>query len=190
MDDLGQLVLIALGSNANSNWGDPTETVQKAMESLHKFAISSVQPSRLYQTPAFPAGAGPNFVNMACTFFTAFSPDDLLDALHRIEAESGRTRTRRWGQRTLDLDLIAVGQEVFPDRVVHAHWRNLPLAEQARSAPDTLILPHPRVQDRAFVLVPLADIAPEWRHPLLDLSVSQMLNALPETDRASVVPLP
>ncbi|MCA3440866.1 MAG: 2-amino-4-hydroxy-6-hydroxymethyldihydropteridine diphosphokinase, partial [Rhodobacter sp.] len=62
-------------------------------------------------------------------------------------------------------------------------------ALQAQTAPDRLVLPHPRLQDRAFVLVPLADIAPRWRHPVLGLTVSQMLKALPEADRRAVVPL-
>jgi 2-amino-4-hydroxy-6-hydroxymethyldihydropteridine diphosphokinase len=64
----------------------------------------------------------------------------------------------------------------------------LPPEDQARLAPDRLILPHPRLQDRAFVLVPLADVAPDWRHPLSGLSVDQMLQALPAEDVAAVVP--
>lgn len=188
MEELGQLALIALGSNAYSTWGNPTETVQKAMKLLQPLAISPVRPSRFYQTPAFPAGTGPDFVNLACAFFTPIPSTDLLAGLHRIEAQAGRTRDHRWGQRTLDLDLIGLGQNVLPDAAVHAYWRDLPLAAQARIAPETLILPHPRVQDRAFVLVPLADIAPDWRHPLLDLSVTEMLTAVPAADRACVVP--
>lgn len=101
----------------------------------------------------------------------------------------GRTRDTRWGMRTLDLDLIAIGDAVLPDEKTQDHWRFLPPDTQRIAAPDRLILPHPRMQDRAFVLVPLADVAPDWCHPRLNLTVAQMLAALPAQDRDEVVPL-
>ena len=189
MRDFGQLALIALGSNKNSCWGDAAETVQKGMNILQSLAHSPFEQSRKYSTPAFPVGSGPDFVNMACAFFTTSSAVDLLQILHGIEADAGRTRDQRWGPRTLDLDLVALGQQVLPDASGHAHWMDLSVADQRQTAPDTLILPHPRVQDRAFVLVPLFDVAPQWRHPVLDVTVTQMLAALPAADRAGVVPL-
>ena len=92
--------------------------------------------------------------------------------------------------RTLDLDLIALGDLVLPDPATHAAWRALPPDLQKMRAPDALILPHPRVQDRAFVLVPLADVAPDWTHPVLGLTVTAMLAARPVAERTEVVPLP
>jgi 2-amino-4-hydroxy-6-hydroxymethyldihydropteridine diphosphokinase len=91
--------------------------------------------------------------------------------------------------RTLDLDLLALGDSVLPDAAVQDRWRNLPAADQARIAPDQLILPHPRMQDRAFVLIPLADVAPDWCHPLLGLTVAQMVSCLPAEDRAAIAPI-
>lgn len=101
----------------------------------------------------------------------------------------GRTRGVRWGTRTLDLDLIACGDAVLPDLTTYLHWRDLPLEAQMQAAPQELILPHPRMQDRAFVLVPMADIAPDWVHPVLDRSVRQMLAALPAAACAEITPL-
>lgn len=184
-----RLTLVALGSNAESPHGGARTTVQAAMAALQASFEDGIAVSRLFATPAFPTGSGPDFVNAAVAFHSVAAASDILDRLHGIEAEFGRTRRARWGQRSLDLDLIAMGDLVLPDAATQARWRDLPLTEQQRHAPEELILPHPRVQDRAFVLVPLADVAVEWRHPILDLSVAQMLAARPETEKAGVKPL-
>ena len=142
--------------------------------------------SRLYQTPGFPAGSGPDYVNAAALILTAEPAGTILERLHRIEACFGRERAQRWGPRTLDLDLLAVGEMVCPDAAVQTAWRTLTPDSQRHSMPDQLILPHPRLQDRAFVLVPLAEIAPDWRHPLTNLTVRQMLLDLPKAEIAAI----
>jgi 2-amino-4-hydroxy-6-hydroxymethyldihydropteridine diphosphokinase len=114
---------------------------------------------------------------------------DLLTILHKTEREFGRSRTIRWGARVLDLDLLALGQTVLPNLAEQEKWRDLSAEQAGQIAPDTLILPHPRLQDRAFVLVPWADIAPDWAHPATGLTVRQMMDALPEVDRASMTAL-
>lgn len=145
--------------------------------------------SRLFATPCFPPGAGPDYVNAAAVIATSLDPPTLLGHLNAIEDRFGRQRVQRWGQRTLDLDLLAYEDLVLPDAATHDHWRNLPPEAQVRQAPDTLILPHPRLQDRAFVLVPLAEIAPDWRHPRLGITVLEMLNRLEMAEIAAVTPL-
>ena len=91
--------------------------------------------------------------------------------------------------RTLDLDLLALGDSVVPDEATQTAWRDLPAEEQPRRTPDRLILPHPRLQDRGFVLIPLADIAPDWRHPLTGQTVAQMRDALTPAQTAGIVPI-
>lgn len=145
--------------------------------------------SRLFATPCFPPGAGPDYVNAAAVIATSLDPPTLLGHLNAIEDRFGRQRVQRWGQRTLDLDLLAYEDLVLPDAATHDHWRNLPPDAQVRQAPDALILPHPRLQDRAFVLVPLAEIAPDWRHPRLGITVLEMLNRLEMAEIAAVTPV-
>lgn len=145
--------------------------------------------SRLYTTPAFPAGSGPDFVNAVFSLTTDIGPETLLTILHEIESEAGRVREKRWGPRTLDLDLLAYGDLILPDLDVWTDWHDLPPEQQTEVAPDRLVLPHPRMQDRAFVLVPLADVAPTWVHPVLDLGVDDLLDACLGEDLASIVPL-
>lgn len=184
-----ETALISVGSNDLSFWGSSLQTVQRALKELAPLAKGEVIASRFYRTPAFPAGSGPDYVNAAACFPTALSAPDLLAALHRIEAGAGRERVRRWGQRTLDLDLVALGPAVLPDPQTYARWRDLPLEQQMQQAPAELILPHPRMQDRAFVLVPLAEITPDWVHPVLGATVRALCDALPAADKADVVPL-
>lgn len=181
--------LLALGSNLASGSGSPAETLRKALKLLSKMGAVIRTTSPFYHTPAFPAGSGPDFVNAAVFFEAKFNPSVTLTVLHQVEEELGRERMQRWGQRTLDLDLIASADVVLPDLPTHQHWRDLPLEEQMREAPAQLVLPHPRMQDRAFVLVPMADIAPDWVHPILKLSVLEMLEALPKQDKDAVKPL-
>jgi 2-amino-4-hydroxy-6-hydroxymethyldihydropteridine diphosphokinase len=181
--------LIALGGNLPSTMGGPADTLRAALSALGQAGAGVLAVSRFYQTPCFPAGAGPDYVNAAARIACDASAAQMLALLHDVEAQFGRERVQRWGRRTLDLDLIAAGDQVLPDRQVHAEWRDLPSDQQTLRAPDRLILPHPRVQDRAFVLIPLADVAPDWCHPVLGLTVRQMVDALPPEARKEVVAL-
>jgi len=182
-------MIISLGSNQQMAGASPQLVVEQAIEALHVRGAVIRKISRFYETPCFPVGTGPEFINAACLLETTWSPSEALDKLHAIEKEFGRKRTQRWGQRTLDLDLIAVKDVVCPNLQTHKKWRNLDPGRQMTEAPTELIVPHPRMQDRAFVLIPMKDIVPNWVHPILDLSVDQMLDALPQSEKVAIKPL-
>lgn len=182
--------IVGLGANLPSAEGSASEALRTAIGILHAepdISISAI--SRLWRTSAVPAGAGPDYVNAVATIATGLRAEAVLARLHAIEARFGRDRsTGRWSARVLDLDLIALDDLVLPDLAMQRRWVGLAPARQFCEAPDRLILPHPRMQDRGFVLAPLAEIAPGWCHPVTGLSVVAMLAALGPKGVAGMVP--
>lgn len=181
--------LIALGCNIPTGDLDLKETLIRAITALETAGLKPSATSRFFTTPCFPKGAGPDYVNAAFASETDMPADEILTLLHQIEADFLRERDQRWGARSLDLDLLAVDNTISPDRETFLNWFNLPLEAQMSRAPDQLILPHPRIQDRGFVLIPLSDIAPDWIHPVFNLSVQQMISALPADEIKEIVPI-
>jgi len=181
--------VIALGANLNLREHGPKVTLKRGIDAILRQGVVIRAVSRFFETPCFPAGAGPDYVNAAALIETEMTPTDLLHLLHEVEHEFGRERVQRWGMRTLDLDLVCYDDLILPDRAEYDKWLSLAPEVQKQQAPDQLILPHPRLQDRAFVLVPMADVAPDWRHPVLGRTVSEMLLDLPAEDVAAVTPL-
>lgn len=183
------LALIGLGANEPAGDSAPAQTLVAALNMLPESRIEIDRISRLYRTPCFPVGAGPDYVNAAAALRVKIPPDALLARLHEIEASFGRTRQERWGNRVLDLDLLAFGDAVLPDPATQQHWRDLPPEDRRSRAPDQLIVPHPRLQDRAFVLIPLLDVAPDWHHPVMAQTVRQMCDDLTDDEIAGIVAL-
>lgn len=182
--------LISLGGNVASPGREVRENLERTLSILAGVeGIRVVRRSRWYRTPAFPAGSGPDFVNGAAALQTALAPEALLGALHRVEAELGRERPSRWAPRVCDLDLLAAGDLVLPDRPTLERWMALDLGTAQRVEPPRLILPHPRLHERGFVLVPLAEIAPGWRHPVTGRTAAEMRDALPREELAAIRPI-
>ncbi len=184
-----RLALIGLGGNLPSTLGEPIQTILTSLAYIQAKLGPIVSISRFYRTPAYPKSSGPDFVNAAVAVATVLCPDEILFNLHEVEAEAGRVREIRWGARTLDLDLLALGDVVLPDAMTQRDWMALPPRQQGRQTPHCLILPHPRLQDRGFVLIPLAEICSGWRHPVTGLSVGEMAQALSDDDKAAICPV-
>lgn len=151
------LAIIGLGANLE----DPPTMIRLALRDLSQTeGLEAAGLSSVYLTEPQGGPEGQNWYHNAVALFRCqLNPHDLLARLLQIESGLGRQRLERWGPRIIDLDLLALGQRVMDD-------------------PPRLILPHPRMEQRLFVLAPLAEAAPDWRHPLSGLTASEMLKAL------------
>lgn len=183
------IALVAMGANDSDDPHQLVGRLEAALTECISPAVSVRGVSRYYKTPCFPVNIGPDYVNAVAVLSTTLDATSLLQHLHAIEQSFGRERKLRWGTRSLDLDLLAFGGAILPDLATYQHWNDLPIEAQMSEAPTELILPHPRISDRAFVLIPLADVAPDWCHPVTGDSVRRMLDALPEAEKSSVIAL-
>lgn len=156
------MIFIAIGSNLpTEKFGSPFDNCREAVRRMPAYGIKPVQFSKCYQTEPVPKSDQPDYVNAVIAVETLLAPDELLRALRKIEQQFGRVRTEQNAARTLDLDIVSYNDEIV-------------------SSPPDLILPHPRMQDREFVLRPLADIAPNWVHPENGQSALGMLQKNPK----------
>jgi 2-amino-4-hydroxy-6-hydroxymethyldihydropteridine diphosphokinase len=153
------MILIALGANLPSQAGAPEATMRAALRELPRRKITVRAVSSFYATSAWPDPADPPFVNAVASIATELPPAGLLAAMRQIEVAHGRIQSQQNAPRTLDLDLLDY---------------------EGRVEAGPPILPHPRLQERGFVLVPLSDVAPQWRHPVSGRSVNALIAALPQ----------
>lgn len=173
------LIIVALGANVASTVGKPHETLQIALKLINRKAIDVLRVSSWWRTPAFPAESGDDFVNAVATLRSALAPSDILAQLHEVEAELGRVRQKRWEPRSCDLDLIAYEDQIAPDQTEVSRLMALGMTAVDQPPPDQLILPHPRMHERGFVLAPMAEVAPDWCHPILGKTTAELLADLP-----------
>ena len=151
---------IALGSNI----GDRLGTMRQAVMLLEERSLRISASSDVFETPPWGMENQPRFLNACVLAETDILPRALLELLLNIESDLGRIRRYKWGPREIDLDLLFYDDQVFNE--------------------SGLVLPHPQMHRRAFVLVPLVQIAPDWRHPVLGKSVRELAGSL---DAGSII---
>ncbi len=162
------MILIAYGANLPSQIGAPAETIRAALSRLSHNGVTPVAVSSFYTTPAWPNPSDPSYVNAVALMRTELTPVLLMKQLQETESAFGRMQTARNAPRTLDLDILDYDGKV-------------------EAGPPQL--PHPRLESRAFVLVPLRDVAPDWRHPVSGKGIDELIAALPVAEREAVRPL-
>ncbi|PZF70874.1 2-amino-4-hydroxy-6-hydroxymethyldihydropteridine diphosphokinase [Taibaiella soli] len=144
-------VYILLGSNE----GNREEKLGKAVSIIAETCGPVIRKSSLYETAAWGLEDQPDFLNQVICINTQFSPESLLQKTQQAELTLGRQRHIKWGQRTIDIDILLYNEAVVQQ--------------------PNLMIPHPFLQDRRFVMVPLAEIAPDKIHPLLHQSMKELL---------------
>ncbi len=157
------MIFIGIGSNLKSEtYGPPISNCEAAFEQISQNRVDILRQSSWYETVPIPASTQQNFVNGVVAVKTNLDSSQLLDVLLAIEIEMGRQRSEPNAARIIDLDLLSFNAKIIDS--------------------DRLTLPHPRLTERAFVVQPIAEIAPDWRHPISGLLITEILASLTDQD--------
>ncbi len=157
------MIFIGLGANLPSRYGRPEQTVKAAIAALAAAGVEILATSGLWRSAPVPISDDPWYCNAVVSVRAGMTSSALLDVLQNIEKDFGRGDNARNAPRVIDLDLLAFNNEIADT--------------------PALILPHPRMHERAFVLVPLREISPEWVHPVMNKTIDEMLSALGDDQR-------
>lgn len=167
------MIYLGLGSNLSSSFGDRFKNINLAMSYLENYDIKILKKSGFYETPSYPNPKNPKFINIVVLIKTHLPPIDLMSVLIFIEKKLERGRNRKNDPRTCDIDIID-----YNEQVTNFKYKNL-----------KLILPHKDLTYRNFVLFPLHEIAPEWKHPKTKEVITTLIELLPTKDKKSILKL-
>ncbi len=178
------MIVLGLGANMESRWGTPALTIKLLSRVIETYGIAVKIVSPLHVSAPLGVRAQPDFVNAAALVETALGADALLRVLKHLEREAGRVKGQPWGPRPLDIDILDYRGRVMnwparrPRALAPAIRRlRAPGCAPHRGPRPHLVLPHPQLHLREFVLAPLADIAPRWHHPVTGETVAHLLRA-------------
>ena len=153
-----QTLFLSLGSNL----GNREENLNQAIQLIRQNISTNLSISNIYETEPWGNLNQAGFLNLILKIeISSFTPHEILEKIQKIENELGRIRVEKWGERCIDIDIIYLDDLILDDA--------------------QLVIPHPFMQERKFVLVPLADVASDWRHPVLQKTTLQMLQDCPDS---------
>ena len=165
------MIILALGSNLSSNFGDRFENINLAISFLNSYQIKVIKKSSFYETLSYPVKENPKFINVVVEVQTVLPPVDLASVLIFIEEKLERKRNRKNDPRTCDIDIID-----YNGQIIDFKYKNL-----------DFIVPHEKVSNRNFVLIPLKEILPNWVHPKTKDSVDTLIEKLSNEDKKSIL---
>ena len=165
------MILLGLGSNLSSSFGDRFENINLAISYLEAYKIKLIKKSSFYESPSYPNKKNPNFINVVAEVSTYLPPTDFASIIIFIEEKLERRRGQKNDPRTCDIDIID-----FNSQTMNFKYNTL-----------NFTVPHKRLSYRNFVLFPLNEILPEWKHPKTKEKINTLLAKLSEEDRKSIL---
>jgi 2-amino-4-hydroxy-6-hydroxymethyldihydropteridine diphosphokinase len=165
------MIYLALGSNLSSKYGDRFENIKLAISCIEEYGIKVIKRSSFYETPSYPNKNDPKFINLVILVETTLPPIDLLSVLHFIEEKLERKRGKKNDPRTCDIDIID-----YSSKILTLKYNNFDFT-----------IPHKDLTSRSFILFPLREISPAWKHPKTKEIISDLLQKLSKEDKNSIL---
>ena len=165
------MFLLGLGSNLSSSFGDRFENLNLAISYLETYQIKIINRSSFYETSSYPDIKNPEFINLVVDVSTYLPPEDLASVLIFIEEKLERRRNKKNDPRKCDIDIID-----YNSKIIDFKYKNLDFT-----------VPHKKLIYRNFVLYPLKEIVPEWKHPKTKETINSLINKLPNDDKNSIL---
>jgi len=165
------MIFVGIGSNLNSSFGDRFKNINFALSFLESYQINIIKKSNFYETPSYPNNKDPKFINIVASISTTLPPVDLVSVLLFIEEKLERKRNFKNEPRTCDIDLLD-----YNGQVIDFNYNNLDFT-----------VPHKELSQRNFVLIPLREISPNWKHPKTNESIDLLIDKLSNKDKNSIL---
>ena len=165
------MIFLGIGSNLSSSFGDRFVNINLAISYLEKYEIKIIKKSSFYETPSYPNNENPKFINIVAEVQSNLPPIDLMSVLIFIEEKIERKRDKKNDPRTCDIDIIDYNKQILKLK-----YKNLEFQT-----------PHKNLSSRNFVLFPLQEISPQWKHPITKEIISSLITKLPQTEVKSIL---
>ena len=165
------MTYLGIGSNLSSSFGDRFDNINLSISLLNGYGIQAINKSSFYESFSYPNKNNPKFINIVIAIKTHLPPIDLMSVLIFIEERLGRKRNKKNDPRTCDIDIID-----YNNQALHFKYENL-----------NLTVPHKELTFRNFVLLPLQEIFPQWKHPITNENIDTLIDKLPEEEKKSIL---